>query len=295
MATGEVENKKQILIIVFALIAGGVASFLVGNYVTTRINDETQKLARQYEMAQKQKEQQFNEQLAALNQKIVSVEQSAKKAVEEAARLAAERASQQKTGSAAVVKKAKPSLAGRTPPGKRALTVLIDSLGAVGGLVNPGDYVDVIAHLSIPKTLGDGEEEKTKKETMTAMIFQKLLVLAINTNLDEPGAYDDQQKEKTLKITVAVTPEEAGLLAFADKNGSLELSLRPQNESGKSMIAAATWATLGDYVLQNHGADIKITAPAAATTEEADFGEPEATTEEATTPAISVLRHGKGL
>ncbi len=289
MATGEVENKKQIMIIVFALIAGGVASFLVGNYVTTRINEETQKLARQYEMAQKQKEQQFNEQLAALNQKIVSVEQSAKKAIEEAARLAAERASQQKT-TAAVAKKPKPSLAGRTPPGKRALTVLIDSLGAVGGLVNPGDYVDVIAHLSIPKTMGDGEEEKTTKETMTAMIFQKLLVLAINTNLDEPGAYDDQQKEKTLKITVAVTPEEAGLLAFADKNGSLELSLRPQNESSKSMIAAATWSTLGEYVLQNHGADIKTTAPAVSTEEV--VVEP---VEEEAAPSISVLRPGKGL
>lgn len=287
MATGEVENKKQIMIIVFALVAGGIASFLVGNYVTTRINEETQKLARQYEMAQKQKEQQFNEQLAALNQKIVSVEQSAKKAIEEAARLAAERASQQK-GAAAVVKKPKPSLAGRTPPGKRALTVLIDSLGAVGGLVNPGDYVDVIAHLSIPKTLGEGEEEKTKKETMTAMIFQKLLVLAINTNLDEPGAYDDQQKEKTLKITVAVTPEEAGLLAFADKNGSLELSLRPQNESGKSMIAAATWATLGEYVLQNHGADIKATP---SSQEEVPVDQ--AVAEEA--PSIEVHRAGKGL
>ncbi len=287
MATGEVENKKQIMIIVFALVAGGIASFLVGNYVTTRINEETQKLARQYEMAQKQKEQQFNEQLAALNQKIVSVEQSAKKAIEEAARLAAERASQQK-GAAAVVKKPKPSLAGRTPPGKRALTVLIDSLGAVGGLVNPGDYVDVIAHLSIPKTLGEGEEEKTKKETMTAMIFQKLLVLAINTNLDEPGAYDDQQKEKTLKITVAVTPEEAGLLAFADKNGSLELSLRPQNESGKSMIAAATWATLGEYVLQNHGADIKATPPS-----QEEVPVDQAVAEEA--PSIEVHRAGKGL
>lgn len=286
MATGEVENKKQIMIIVFALVAGLIATFLVGSYVATRINEETQKLARQYEMAQEQKEQQFNEQLAALNQKIVSVEQSAKKAIEESARLAAERASQQRAGSVSVVKKPKPSLAGRTPPGKRAITVLIDSLGVVGGLVNPGDYVDVIAHLSIPKTISEGEEEKTTKETLTAMIFQRLLVLAINTNLDEPGAYDDQQKEKTLKITFAVSPEEAGLLAFADKNGSLELSLRPVNESGKSMLAAATWATLGEYVLQNHGADIQ--APV-----KADPGENVEPEVQQAAPSISVHRAGK--
>lgn len=288
MATGEVDNKKQILIIIFALIAGTIASFLVGNYVSERINEETQKLARQYEMAQKQKEEQYNEQMAMLNQKIVKVEQDARKAIEDAARLAAERV-QQKQGPA-VVKKAKPSLAGRTPPGKRAITVMIDSLGAVGGLVNPGDYVDVIAHLNIPKTAGAEEENKAKKETLTAMIFQRLLVLAINTNLDEPGAYDDQQKEKTLKVTFAVTPEEAGLLAFADKNGSLELSLRPLNESGKPMIAAATWATLGEYVLQNHGANLKASSPAKQEDEPIETIE----IEEDLSP-ISIHRSGKGL
>lgn len=258
MATGEVENKKQIAVIFIAIIAGAIATFLVGQYVTNRITEETRILAVQYEKAQKQREQQFNEQVAMLNQKIVSVEQSAKKAIEEAAKAAADRASKQKSKTAqATIKKSKPSLAGRTPPGKRAITVMIESLGAVGGLVNPGDYVDVIAHLDIPKTAGDGAKDKEKKDVVTAMIFQGLLVLAVNTNLDEPGAYDDQQKEKMLKITFAVSPEEAGLLSFADRNGSLELSLRPQNEKSKQMIAAATWQTLGEYVLQNHGAELK--------------------------------------
>ena len=80
----------------------------------------------------------------------------------------------------------KPSLAIKTPVGKRAVTVMIDSLAAVGGLLNAGDFVDVIAELNVPSQDAD-------RKTVTAMIFQGLQVLAINTNEDDPGAYDEQQ------------------------------------------------------------------------------------------------------
>ena len=56
-------------------------------------------------------------------------------------------------------------LTAKTPPGKRAVTVMIESLNAVGGLLNAGDFVDVIAHLDIP-------EGTDKKKTITAMVFQ---------------------------------------------------------------------------------------------------------------------------
>ena len=144
----------------------------------------------------------------------------------------------------------KPSLALKTPVGKRAVTVMIDSLAAVGGLLNAGDFVDVIAQLNVPSQDPD-------KKTVTAMIFQGLQVLAINTNEDDPGAYDDQQAASSLKITFAVDPQEAGLLAFANKNGTLELALRSPDESERQMVKADTWKTLADYVLKNQGLDIQ--------------------------------------
>jgi len=255
------ENKKQLLMIVVAVGVGIAASVLVAGYVTSRINDETQRLALQYEKIQKQKEQQYNEQLAILNQKIVEVQENARRAAEEAARAAAQSVAQQSAaqGSAAPGQPApvkKSSLALKTPAGKRAVTVNIESLGAVGGLINPGDFVDVIAQLDIPTKTGRNAE---KKENVTAMIFQKLQILAINTNLDQPGAYEDQQKEQALKITFAVNPQEAGLLAFADKNGKLQLALRGPNETKSVMLSSATWSTLAEYVLENNGADLKVT------------------------------------
>jgi Flp pilus assembly protein CpaB len=120
----------------------------------------------------------------------------------------------------------------------------------VGGLLNPGDFVDVIAQLNTPSQDPD-------KKTVTAMIFQGLQVLAVNTNEDDPGAYDDQQAASTLKITVAVDPQEAGLLTFAGKNGNLELALRSPDDTNHEMVKASTWKTLADYVLKNQGLDIQ--------------------------------------
>jgi pilus assembly protein CpaB len=149
-----------------------------------------------------------------------------------------------------VQKVRKPSLALKTPVGKRAVTVMVDSLSAVGGLLNAGDFVDVIAQLNTPSQNAD-------KKTVTAMIFQDLQVLAVNTNLNDPGAYDDQQAAAALKITFAVDPQEAGLLSFANKNGTLELALRSPDESDHKMVKADTWKTLADYVLKNQGLNIQ--------------------------------------
>ena len=110
--------------------------------------------------------------------------------------------------------------------------------------------MDVIAQLNVPSN-------DTDKKTVTAMIFQGLQVLAVNTNIEVPGSYEEQQAAGSLKITFAVAPQEAGLLAFADKNGTLELALRSQGEMKQQKVKASTWKTLADYVLKNQGLDIK--------------------------------------
>jgi len=278
------ENKTQIIVIIMAVAAGIVASALVGGYVTSKVNEETTKLAVQYEKAQKQKDQQFGAQMAELNQKLSVVEQNARKAAQDAAQAAAQRVSQAAPPPAPAPKK-KPSLALRTPAGKRAVTVMITSLEAVGGLLNPGDFVDVIAHLNVPSG------KKAIKESVTAMIFQNLQVLAINTNLEEPGAYEFQQKENALKVTFAVEPREAGLLAFAEMNGKLELALRSPNEKEHQMLPTATWTSLAEYVLENNGADIQASEP---TKEVEESPKVEQRADEAQ-PYIEIYRGGREL
>ncbi|MBF0122629.1 MAG: Flp pilus assembly protein CpaB [Candidatus Omnitrophica bacterium] len=263
MALVDLENKKQIIILMAALGIGIFAAAAVGNFVTMSIKEETTRLAIQYEKAQELKDQQHTAEMDTLKQQIVAMDENIKKAVEDAARAAAAAERAKKPVVEDKGPKRKNSLALRTPTGKRAITVKIDSLGAVGGLVNPGDFVDVIARLTLPPVTKKGKEIKT---TVTTMLFQGLQILAINTNLDDAGLYDDQQKD-ALRITVAVDPQEAGLLSFADQNGRLELALRSPNEKGRQMLSTATWSALADYVLENNGADIE------ASSEKGDSGD----------------------
>jgi Flp pilus assembly protein CpaB len=144
------------------------------------------------------------------------------------------------------------SLAVKTPPGKRATTVKIDSLSAVGGLINPGDYVDVLAQLVLPNPI----DPKAKPETVTAMIFQNIQVLGIGTNLQIPGQYDIQQRTPELWVTFALDPQETGLVSFAQQNGKVQLVLRSPQETEIRMLQAANWQTLSDYVLEKQGTDI---------------------------------------
>ncbi|MDE2028053.1 MAG: Flp pilus assembly protein CpaB [Candidatus Omnitrophica bacterium] len=256
------ENRKQLFIIIGAVAAGMVAVLLASNYVKNAIQSQTRALAEQYESRQKdmvaQVQQQSQQQMAQLAQELERVKaQEAQQVQQQMAALKASqeqqmRLMQQQQQAAAVNKQGarKPSLALRTPVGKRAVTVKIDSLSAVGGLINPGDFVDVIGELNVPS-------QTSEKLTVTAMIFQDLQVLAVNTNEEELGAYDDQQAANSLKITFAVDPQEAGLLEFANKNGTLELALRSPDDTEHRLVKADTWKTLADYILKNQGLNIE--------------------------------------
>ncbi|MEI6438047.1 MAG: Flp pilus assembly protein CpaB [Candidatus Omnitrophota bacterium] len=291
-------DKRQLVIIIAAIACGVIASVLVGNFINAQINEGQQKLSYQFEKAQEQTKQQYQQDIALLNQRIAEVQANSKRAAEEAARAAAAAAQKPQGGAeAAAAPKKKASLALRTPAGKRAITVEIQSLVAVGGLINPGDFVDIIAHLNLPTG-----RKLDPKENVTAMIFQDLQVLAINTNIDEPGSYENQQQQKALKVTFAVEPQEAGLLAFAEQNGSLELTLRTPTEKGRNMIPTANWSTLGEYVLENSGADIKPLngSDVSALNKAADLSEkPEIKVEtenvQETKPYIQIFRGGKEL
>lgn len=301
------ENKKQILIIILAIGAGIVATVMTAGYVQGKIEAERAIMSQQLDKKQQEfsaAQQQDQQRVDALIQEVASMKQQQAQIKQEAvaaAQSAAAAASAAASAGPAAGKEGvvhKPSLALRTPPGKRAVTVMIDSLAAVGGLLDPGDFVDVIAELNVPQKKSETKEKdknkEEKKELVTVMIFQHLQILAINTNLDDRGIYDAQQTAGSLKITFAVEPQEAGLMAFAEKNGKLQLTLRSPTEKNNERLKPATWKTLATYVLQNHGGDIGFTDssnldedPKKATVEPVDVKEAK--------PYIQIFRAGKEL
>ncbi len=266
------ENKKQLLLFIFAIVAGIVATALISTYITRSITTHTVQLKEEYveqqnkvtaqiigESQQRMAElaQEFQrsktEQQAAVTKQINDLQAKIQKQQTDMAA-----ASSRNAAPSVPQKKQKPSLALKTPPGKRAVTISIQSLAAVGGLLNPGDFVDVIARLAMPDGTVNDKGVKNKKR-VTTVLFQGLEVLAVNTNLEEAGMYyDEQQSAPAVKVTLAVEPQEAGLLIFADKNGKLEFALRSTEEAERQMLKTSTWQTLSDYILQNQGADINI-------------------------------------
>lgn len=252
------ENKLQLFIIIGAVAAGIVAVVLTGNYVNTTVNDKSKALAEKYANWQKEKDAEAQQAMQKTEQQMgLLADEVERLKNEQAAAIQKQMAAFQQEQARMQAQQQQPpkkiehgSLALKIPEGKRAVTVTIDSLAAVGGLINSGDFVDVIAQLNLPSGVGD-------KKTVTAMIFQDLQVLAVNTSIENPGSYEDQQASSSLKITFAVDPQEAGLLAFADKNGTLELALRSPDEKNRQKTKASTWKTLADYVLKEQGLNIQ--------------------------------------
>ncbi len=242
------ENKKQIAIISLAVGLGLVAAVLVGSHIQSSIQKETAALAREYE---EKKIQPLVQQVEMLSGELRNLA-SRQIAMQEQQQQFMQQGYQQQQVAAAPTPVS--SLAIKTPAGKRALTVLVDSLSAVGGLINPGDFVDIMAHIRIPPPPNTSLSE----ERVTAILFQNMQILAVGTNLQNEGSYEMQQGAGSLNITLAVEPEEAGLLTFAQQQGRLQLVLRPPTETETQILQPASWDALAEYALDKNGMELLV-------------------------------------
>lgn len=143
------------------------------------------------------------------------------------------------------------SLAMATPVGKRAITISIDNVASLAGMIKPGDYVDVIALVAIPMQTGEG-----KQATQVAVmpLFQNVLILAVGQEtgalVAQEGRYKkEEKKEPSPLITLALGPQEASLIAFVQEQGKIRLSLRSPADSQVMPAQLATWDTLFQYIM----------------------------------------------
>ena len=108
----------------------------------------------------------------------------------------------------------------RLTSGLRAVSISIDRVKGVSGLIEPGDRVDVIA---VPPRVGN----ETPRATT---ILRGVLVLAMGGQTESAHATPAPDNQNTTTVTLAVTPKQADLLALADVNTTLRLALRPPQE-----------------------------------------------------------------
>lgn len=139
------------------------------------------------------------------------------------------------------------SLATRTPTGKRAITISIDSLSAVGGMVNPDDYVDVIGDFPIPQQV----QGKTVTQLITVTLFQNVLVL------DMGGGKAKGASIST--VTLALNPQEAAFLNYAQQQGKIRLLLRPPLETETQVLPPVSVDNFWPEIMRRAGIEVPTT------------------------------------
>ena len=136
------------------------------------------------------------------------------------------------------------------PEGKRAVSVSTSALIGVGGLMRPGDYVDVILTLK----LSNGDQ-------IGRIILQNLEVLALDQEIEkvapkvegsteaQTAAAEGETKPEAVTVTLAVAPVEGEVLITAEEcagnfGGRLALALRPFGEHN-TVETRSTWPETG--------------------------------------------------
>jgi pilus assembly protein CpaB len=99
-------------------------------------------------------------------------------------------------------------------PGKRALAVKGDKVIGLSGFIRPGNRVDVLVTITVPKT----------KKEITKTVLEDVLVLATGIEIQENK---EGGKPHSVDVyTLEVTPEEGEKLALASAMGKLHFALR---------------------------------------------------------------------
>ncbi|MDD4907736.1 MAG: Flp pilus assembly protein CpaB [Candidatus Omnitrophica bacterium] len=145
------------------------------------------------------------------------------------------------------------SLAMATPVGKRAISIMVDNIASLAGMMRPGDYVDVIGLIPVPMQTPDG---KNASQIVTVPLFQNVLVLAVGQQLGMASsagggryAKEGEKREGAPIITLALNPQEANLIAFVQEQGKIRFIMRSPADSQVQNIAPASWDALLQYIM----------------------------------------------
>lgn len=140
------------------------------------------------------------------------------------------------------------------PEGMRAMSIPYSSVKGAGGLIVPGDHVDVM--VSYPK------DSINLPHDIVKVTLQNISILAVGETRETPIEQSpkkqtektegsNQSKESTKKeqasttITLAVSPSQAESLGFAESYGEVRLLLRaPQDKKNVSTFGVQTSSAL---------------------------------------------------
>jgi pilus assembly protein CpaB len=132
------------------------------------------------------------------------------------------------------------TFAQRVKTGIRAITIGVDEISSVSGMIQPGDQIDLLWSVK-PSAIAQAEVSQLEK---TVVFMQGLPVLATGKQL-RPVA-DDGRNRGYSTITVEATPAQAQRLVVAQRTGKLTAVLRNPQDQNALKTAAVDLAKLLD-------------------------------------------------
>jgi Flp pilus assembly protein CpaB len=120
---------------------------------------------------------------------------------------------------------------------RRAMTVPGDGDTLLAGIVDDGDYVDVLANINYVIRRGGATSGGDLRRVATRIILREILVLRAPEGSSGSGGIGGTEESS---ITLALTDGQAQKLLFAIKNGSWWLVLRPVSKPENSTESVET-------------------------------------------------------
>ncbi len=124
-------------------------------------------------------------------------------------------------------------LGGLLDENKRALTVRVDDVSGVAGFIHPGDHVDILAELPMPGTTG---------EHFSKTILQNIVVLTAGQFWEQQNK--DQKPVVVNTVTLELTPQQAEMMTLASNQGKIRLALRSKRDSAEVQTAGVATSHL---------------------------------------------------
>lgn len=111
-----------------------------------------------------------------------------------------------------------PTFSARLGQGRRAVTVPVDEISSLSGMVEPGDLIDIVVSL------------KKDSKNFTFTLLQSVTVLATGTKAS-PDDRDPAGRRTFTTITLDTTPEDAKRVIAAREVGRVTALLRAPNDA----------------------------------------------------------------
>lgn len=151
------------------------------------------------------------------------------------------------------------ALAYEVPRGRRAITIAVSDVTGVGGLISPGNFIDILGTFEYGKPVGyqNGRVQYAEERTETLTMMQNVQVVAVEKDharertatisaneaasmsaADQARVVANQQREaqqrhEVRNITVLVAPAQVQELVLAQHVGTLTMALRSNLDAGQ--------------------------------------------------------------